>query len=40
MLRFEKILHKDKKDYGKQSSCVIARILRPLVISCIATTYQ
>ena len=36
----EKILIKDKKDYRKRSSCVIARTLTFLVIVCIATTYQ
>ena len=34
-LRFEKIQYKDKKDYHKRSSCVIARIM-----VCIVKTYQ
>ena len=39
-LRFEKILNKDKKDYWKRSSCVIAKTSTSLFIVCIVTTSQ
>ena len=32
--------YKDKKDYRKQSLCVIVRTLKSLVVVCIATKYQ
>ena len=39
-LRFENIRNKDKKDYRKRVSCVIARTLMSLVIVYRAATYQ
>ena len=39
-LIFENIRNKDKKDYRKRASCVIARTLMSLVIAYRAATYQ
>ena len=39
MLKLEKILYKDEKDYRKQSSCIIVKTLKSLVMLTVCSCH-